>query len=144
ILKVVEIFGMMNITRVPRCPEYMKGVINLRGKIIPVIDLRLKFGLEEKAHDRKTCIVVINLDVEGEDLAVGMIVDTVVEVRDFDSASIAAAPKYGNSIDTNFIIGMGKHTNGQVTILIDIDRLFEPSESEMLKPAAANQAVAES
>lgn len=134
ILKVIEIFGMTNITRVPRCPEYVKGVLNLRGKIIPVIDLRLKFGLEEKEHDRKTCIIVVSVSIGDEDLALGMIVDTVVEVRDFSEAMVAPAPNYGMALETEFIIGMGKQEDGKVTILIDIDQIFDSSDTTLLTP----------
>lgn len=128
ILKVQEIIGVMNITRVPRSPEVVKGVINLRGKIIPVIDLRLKFGMEEKAHDGKTCIIVVGLDVAGSKLPVGIVVDTVLEVTNFGAAEIEAAPDYGINVDTKFIIGMGQSRDSQVAILIDIDKALNAEE----------------
>ena len=132
ILKIVEIFGVVNITHVPQSPDYVKGVINLRGKIIPVVDLRLKFGLEEKEYDEKTCIIVGNITSEGQEFPIGMIVDTVLEVRDFNSASLAPAPKYGSSLDTSFIVGIGKLADGEVSILVDIDEVFGLKEKELM------------
>lgn len=132
ILKVIEIIGVMNITRVPKSPEFVKGVINLRGKIIPVMDLRLRFGLDSRAYDEKTCIIVVHIKAEQNTIAIGMIVDTVLEVRDFDEKMIAATPEYGASLDTSFIRGMGKFANGQVTILLDIDLVLAKDESELL------------
>lgn len=128
ILDVYEIFGMKPITRVPRAPQYIKGVINLRGRIIPIVDLRTKFGLPEIAHTEKTCIVVVNVAVNNTSVVVGMIVDTVLEVRDFNVESLAVAPDYGCGINTKFVIGMGKHADGNVTILIDINKIFESNE----------------
>ncbi len=128
IQKVVEIFGVRNITRVPRCPNYVKGVINLRGRIIPVIDLRLKFELQEKEYDSRTCIIVLNSEIKGNSMTLGIIVDTVLEVQDFNQQSIAAAPNYGVSVKDNFIIGMGKLEAGEVVILLDIDKAFNSDE----------------
>jgi len=128
ILKVQEIIGVMNITRVPRSPDVVKGVINLRGKIIPVIDLRLKFGMPEKPHDGKTCIIVVGLEIEGSKLPVGIVVDTVLEVTNFGPTDIEAAPDYGVNVDTKFIIGMGQSRDSQVAILIDIDKALNAAE----------------
>ncbi|MCB0318660.1 MAG: purine-binding chemotaxis protein CheW [Bdellovibrionales bacterium] len=132
ILNVIEIFGMVNITSVPRSPDFMKGVINLRGKIIPVLDLRLKFGLNEKSYDEKTCIIVVNITIGDQEVPMGIIVDTVLEVRDFNESMLAPAPDYGVSLDTNFIIGMGKFSNGDVTILIDINKIFNNADEKTL------------
>ena len=119
ILKVREIIGVMDITAVPRTPGYIKGVINLRGKVIPVIDLRLKFGLTEAAHTEETCIIVV--DVGGVEM--GIIVDEVSEVQDILESDIEDSPSFGVSINTDFILGMGK-CNGQVTILLDISNVL--------------------
>jgi len=123
ILKVREIISVMEITEVPQVPTYIKGVINLRGKVIPVIDLRLKFGMEEKEHTRETCIIVVNV----KDLLLGIVVDTVAEVLDIASSDIDPSPAFGSSVDTNSILGMGK-INDKVIILLDIDKVLSVSE----------------
>lgn len=134
ILRVVEIFGMCEITRVPRCPDHVRGVINLRGKIIPVVDLRLKFGLQEKEYDSRTCIIVLNTISAGADVTVGIIVDTVLEVRDFQGDQIAPPPNYGAEMNTNFIVGMGRCEGNEVAILLDIDKVFAQKDSVSLHP----------
>ncbi len=118
ILKVREIIGVMNITTVPQMPPEMKGVINLRGKVIPVIDLRLKFGLEEIAHTEQTCIIVVDVGRE-----VGIIVDTVSEVLDINNQNIAPAPSMSDDLDTSSILGMGK-VGDAVKILLDINNVL--------------------
>jgi purine-binding chemotaxis protein CheW len=119
ILKVREIIGLMSITGVPRTPEYVKGVINLRGKVIPVIDLRLKFHMPEIDHTEETCIIVV--DVGG--LEVGIIVDRVSEVLDIVADDIEDPPSLGTEVNTEFILGMGK-ANGRVTMLLDIHHVL--------------------
>lgn len=123
ILKVREINGLMDITAVPRMPDYMKGVINLRGKIIPVIDLRLKFGLEEIPHSEQTCIIVVEVGKE-----IGIIVDAVSEVQDIRGDNIEPPLVMGASVDTSFILGMGK-IGDAVKILLDIDKMLSDEES---------------
>lgn len=127
ILKVREIIGMMEITAVPRTPEFVKGVINLRGKVIPVIDLRLKFGMEEAEYTEETCTIVA--DVGG--VEIGIIVDKVSEVMDIADSDIDETPSFGGSVDTDFILGMGK-AEDRVTILLDISKVFTSSEYNML------------
>ncbi len=119
ILKVREIIGIMSITSVPQTPEFVKGVINLRGKVIPVVDLRLKFGLEEIDQTEETCIIVVNVG----NIEMGVVVDKVSEVLDIDGEEIEAAPEFGADVETGFILGMGK-AGGQVTILLDIDQVL--------------------
>ncbi len=119
ILKVREIFGMMEVTAVPQTPGYIKGVINLRGKVIPVVDLRLKFCMNEKAYDEATCIIVV--DVAG--VEIGIIVDRVLEVLDIEGEEIDDPPSFGTNVDTDFILGMGK-SETTVTILLDITRVL--------------------
>ncbi|MBP9838072.1 MAG: purine-binding chemotaxis protein CheW [Proteobacteria bacterium] len=121
ILKVQELIGMMHITQVPQCQNYIKGVINLRGKIIPVVDLRLKFNLPETKYDERTCIIVVECMIKGKKTSIGAVVDTVLEVMNFDEKNIEYAPDYGTKLDTNFVIGMGRSPNNDVLILIDID-----------------------
>jgi len=134
ILKVQEIIGMQTITKIPRTPAYVKGVINLRGKVIPVIDLRLKFGMEEQEFTRETCIIVVQVTRNDTSLVMGIIVDEVSEVLDISGDQIEAAPTLGTSVDTHFIMGMAK-TESAVKILLDIDRVLSMEEI-----AALNQA----
>jgi len=124
ILKVREINGLMEITAVPRMPLYMKGVINLRGKVIPVMDLRLKFGLEEIKHTEETCIIVVDVGKE-----VGIIVDTVSEVLDIAGENVEPPPAMGGAVDTSFILGMGK-VGDAVKILLDINKVLTAEELE--------------
>jgi purine-binding chemotaxis protein CheW len=123
ILKVREIISMSEITSVPKTPEYVKGVINLRGKVIPVIDLRLKFTMEEIPYTDETCIIVV--DVNGVEM--GIIVDHVSEVLDIAAGDIEDAPEFGASVDIDFILGMGK-AEGRVTILLDISKVISAGE----------------
>ncbi|MDI6874876.1 MAG: chemotaxis protein CheW [Actinomycetota bacterium] len=119
ILKVKEIIGLMEITKVPRMPDFVRGVINLRGRIIPVVDLRRKFGMPEQEDTRETCIVVVDLD--GTNM--GVVVDRVSEVLDLVSEDIEETPEFGASVDTEFITGMGKSGN-RVIMLLDIGKVL--------------------
>lgn len=127
ILKVQEIIGVIGITKVPRCPDFLKGVLNLRGRIIPIIDLRLSFHLAPKSYDEKTCIIVVNISKENQPVTVGVIVDTVLEVIDFREEEIEYAPNYGSQIEADFICGMGRR-NDSLNILLDIEKILSPSE----------------
>lgn len=133
ILKVLEIMGMIHITRVPRCPSFMKGVINLRGKIIPVIDLRMKFGMPPAEYNERTCTVIVNVSLGDTTHPLGMVVDTVHEVVEFKSSNIEPPPDFGSSVDTNFILGIGKRQNdSQVVILVDINKVLSEWSGETL------------
>ena len=123
ILKVREIFGYMEITAIPQTPPYVKGVINLRGKVIPVIDLRTKFGMEEAEITEHTCIIVVEISNGDKKFQTGIIIDCVSEVLDIASKDIEDAPQFGSSVDTNFILGMGK-VGESVKILLDIDKVL--------------------
>ncbi|HBA84759.1 MAG TPA: chemotaxis protein CheW [Verrucomicrobia bacterium] len=127
ILKVQEIIKMMDITRVPRTPEFVRGVINLRGKVIPVIDLRLKFGMDSLANTEKTCIIVVQVARRETTLTMGIIVDEVSEVLDITHEEIEPAPSFGSDLDTQFILGMAK-TKGSVKILLDINKVLASEE----------------
>jgi purine-binding chemotaxis protein CheW len=127
ITKVKEIIGVMDITHIPRTPPFIKGVINLRGKVIPIIDLRLKFGMEELAHTRETVFIVV--EVGGA--LVGIVVDTVREVLNIHEAEIEPPPQFGSRLNTEFILGMGK-VQGKVKILLDIDRALTAEEASLL------------
>ena len=131
IIKVREIIGIMDITTVPQTPEYMKGVINLRGKVIPIIDLRLKFSMQEEEHTKETCVVV----VEVNHLQIGIIVDSVSEVQNINGSEIEDSPELGQGIDTNFIMGMGK-VKEKIIILLDIEKVLSSEELEMVEQVA--------
>lgn len=129
ILKVQEIIGMQEITGIPRTPDFVKGVINLRGKVIPVVDLRLKFGMPEAEISRKTCIIVVQITQETEKVIMGIVVDEVSEVLEIGGQEIEPAPAFGTQVDTNFILGMAK-TENAVKILLDLDRVLTRQELE--------------
>ena len=140
ILKVREIMGWVNVTPVPKSPPSVRGVINLRGKIIPVIDLRRKFGMEQVPNTDRTCIIVVDVDFKGQSADVGILVDCVSEVLSIASEDIGPPPTFGCVMDTNFILGMAKST-GAVTILLAIENVLSESE---LDPSAAPNANADS
>jgi purine-binding chemotaxis protein CheW len=123
ILKVKEIIGLMMITPVPRTPSHVKGVINLRGKVIPVLDLRLRFGMDAIDYTERTCIIVVEIIGEGSPLPMGIVVDSVSEVLNIKEADIEDTPTFGVKLDTDFILGMAK-TESDVKILLDIDRVL--------------------
>lgn len=120
ILKVREIIGYIDVTAVPQTPHYVKGVINLRGQVIPVVDLRAKFGMETTEVTEQTCIIVVEITEGQRTCSTGIIVDRVQEVLDIGAAAIEEAPQFGTSVNTDFILGMGK-VGDSVKILLDID-----------------------
>jgi len=127
VLKVREIMGLQDITTVPQVPSYVKGVINLRGKVIPVVDLRLKFGLPPEEYTARTCIVVVRTRQAGEDIMIGMIVDGVVEVLTLMASDIEDTPDFGTGVQTPYLLGMAK-IKGKVKILLDIDQVLCSAE----------------
>jgi purine-binding chemotaxis protein CheW len=131
ILKVREIIGYMDITAVPRTPPYVKGVINLRGQVIAVLDLRSKFAMETAQKTEETCIIVVEIRHGGRKLSTGIVVDHVSEVLDIPGESIEDAPSFGAAVDTDFILGMGK-IGESVKILLDIDRVLGDEEIEAI------------
>ncbi len=131
ILKVKEIIGMMAITSVPRTPDFVKGVINLRGKVIPVIDLRLKFGMPSIDYTDRTCIIVVEIDSDDMTIQIGIVVDAVSEVLNIKEEEIENAPSFGTSLNTDYILGMAKIDKG-VKILLDIDRVLSAKEIQLL------------
>ncbi len=131
ILKVREIVKIMDITSVPQMPTYVKGVVNLRGMVIPVIDLRLQFGLPEAEYTDETCIIVVN--VGGTEM--GVVVDTVQEVLDITDDQIEPPPSVGSQVDTKFILGMGK-IGERVKILLDIDCILGTEQMEEIEALA--------
>ncbi|MEM5789717.1 MAG: chemotaxis protein CheW [Syntrophobacteraceae bacterium] len=135
ILKIKEIIGMMRITPVPQTPEYVKGVINLRGKVIPVIDLRARFGMEKIDYTERTCIVVVEIGSASARLHIGVVVDSVSEVLNIKGSDIEDTPAFGATLDTGYILGMAK-AGGTVKILLDIDRVLSTDELGMLSQVA--------
>ena len=135
ILRVKEIIGMMPVTPVPRTPDFVKGVINLRGKVIPVMDLRLKFAMESVAYTERTCIVVVEVSGAQNTISMGMVVDSVSEVLNIKAGEIEDTPSFGARMDTSYILGLAKSGQG-VKILLDIDRVMKTDELAALQMAA--------
>lgn len=129
ILRVTTIIGLMDITSIPDTPHYIRGVINLRGKVIPVMDMRGRFGLEEAEDTNKTCVIVVEAKRDMETVQVGILVDSVSEVLDISSDRIEDAPPFGNGHATDYILGMAK-VNDDVKILLDIDRVLGDAEMD--------------
>ncbi|MDR0550208.1 MAG: chemotaxis protein CheW [Deltaproteobacteria bacterium] len=127
ILKVREIIGMLPVTPVPQTPGFLKGVINLRGQVIPVVDLRLKFGLPEEEYTERTSIIVVEVKGLTNNIPIGIVVDTVSEVINIQAHEIEPAPAFGSTIDMNFILGMTKTSDG-VKILLNIDLVLSAEE----------------
>ncbi len=127
-LSVREIIGIIDITSVPQTPHYVKGVVNLRGKVIPVIDLRLRFALPEVEYNDETCIVV----VEVRDVLMGIIIDTVLEVLDIRGEDVDPPPSFGTKLNTDYILGMGK-VGDKVKILLDINKVLTSDELVMVE-----------
>ena len=135
ILKIKEIIGMMPITPVPQAGDYIKGVINLRGKVIPVVDLRLRFDVEAAEFTDRTCIVVVEIEGKAGTILMGLVVDSVSEVLNIKGADIEDTPLLGTQVDTTYILGMAK-TEGGVKILLDIDQVVNSEEVPSLESAA--------
>lgn len=123
VLKVREIMGVQEITAVPHTPAHTKGVINLRGKVIPVVDLRLKFGMPELAYTQRTCIIVTEIVGENANILIGAVVDGVSEVLNLSAADIEDTPDFGGDVKTSALLGMAK-VKGKVKILLDIDAVM--------------------
>ncbi len=135
ILKVQEIIGVMPITPIPRMKAFTKGVINLRGRIIPIIDLRLKLSMEEAPHTEETCFIVVKVN----DLQMGVVVDKVSEVLDITSENVADTPAMGEDVNTDYILGIGKAA-GKVKLLLNIDKVLSEKEVLDLKNAQSRTA----
>lgn len=131
ILKVKEIIGMMEYTPVPKTPKFVRGLINLRGKIIPILDLRIKFGFEEKAYDKITCIIVVEFENGGKKKQIGIIVDTVSEVLNIQKNEVETPKDYGVETEGEFLLGIGKLKN-KVVMLMDVDRVVSVEELSLI------------
>ena len=132
VLQVREILDLIPVTRVPQMPEYMLGVINLRGSVVPVVDLRRKFGLPAAEATRESCIVVLEVELGGERGVVGALTDAVSEVLDLPAEAIEPPPRLGTKLKAEFIRGMGKKDE-QFLIILDIDRIFSSEELSLLQ-----------
>lgn len=135
ILKVHQIIQMQEVTRVPKTPVYVRGVINLRGRVIPVIDLRLKFGMQSQEDTEKTCIIVAQIEMEGHSITMGTIIDEVREVLEITAEDIEETPSFGDSVDTQFIMGMAK-LGERVKMLLDMDKVLSAHELHSLSKLA--------
>ncbi|MBI4775185.1 MAG: purine-binding chemotaxis protein CheW [Deltaproteobacteria bacterium] len=131
ILKIKEIIGMIEVTSVPRTPAFVKGVINLRGKVIPVIDLRLRFGLESADYTERTCIIVVEISGTSGTVLFGVVVDSVSEVLNIRGENIEETPLFSGNADMDYILGMAK-IEGGVKLLLDIDRVLSSNEMDMI------------
>ncbi|MBM9614923.1 chemotaxis protein CheW [Desulfobulbus rhabdoformis] len=134
--QVREVLDFTNITKVPRTPEYMRGVINLRGSVVPVVDLHLKFGLEQTEKTVNTCIIIVEINMDGEITVLGALADSVQEVVELEPEQIEPAPKIGTKLNTEFIKGMGKRDE-EFIILLDIDKVFSNEELMQVHRAEA-------
>jgi purine-binding chemotaxis protein CheW len=136
VLKVREIIKIMDITTVPQVPEYVKGVVNLRGKVIPVVDLRLKFGFPPQAYTERTCIIVVEVMLQAAGrISMGIIVDHVLEVLNVAAEEIEQTPEFGEAVETDYMKGIAK-VRGRVKILLDLDRVLGV-DGTIVMPSAA-------
>jgi len=134
VTKAQEVLDFTTVTRVPQTPKYMRGVINLRGSVVPVVDMRIKFGMDESAQTRDTCIIVMEVSVDGERAVIGAVADAVLEVLDLDEEQVEPPPRIGTKLNTEFIKGMGNR-NGDFLIMLDIDRVFSSDEIALISGA---------
>ncbi len=130
--EVLNILEMTKITSIPKAPKYLKGVINLRGLVLPIVDARLKFNMDEQEYTTNTCIIVMDLDVKGELMHVGFIVDQVLEVLELDDSQVEPAPSLGTNYKAEFITGMAKIGDGFV-MLLNMEKIFSLDELNLLK-----------
>ncbi len=140
--KAREVLDFSEVTNVPQMPDYMLGVINLRGSVVPVINLRRKFGMAEVEQTIDTCIIVIEVEIDGDVIVIGAMVDAVQEVLDLTAAQIEPPPRLGTKLNTEFIKGMG-NINDQFLIILDIDRVFTAEELAAIE-GHENETVIES
>ena len=139
ISKVREVLDFTTVTKVPRTPDFMRGVINLRGSVVPVVDLRLKFGMSATEKTVNTCVIIVEVAVDGETTVLGALADSVQEVIDLAQGQIEPAPKIGTKLNTDFIKGMGKQDE-RFIIILDIDKVFSVDELSLVQAAHADAA----
>lgn len=136
IAKVREVLDYTSITRVPRTPEFMRGVINLRGSVVPVVDMRLKFGMTKTEQTVNTCIIIVEINLDGDMTVLGALADSVQEVIDLGAGQIEPAPRIGTRLRTEFIRGMGKQDD-RFVIILDIDKIFSTDELSLVQDAGS-------
>ncbi len=134
ISKVREVLDFKTVTKVPQVPEFMRGVINLRGSVVPVVDMRLKFGMPATEKTVDTCIVIVEIELDGDITVIGALADSVQEVLDLEPDQIEPAPKIGTRLNTEFIRGMGKRGE-EFIIILDINKVFSVDELALVKDA---------
>jgi purine-binding chemotaxis protein CheW len=139
ISKVREVLDFTTVTRVPKTPDFMRGIINLRGSVVPVVDLRLKFGMSETEKTVNTCIIIVETTLEGEKIMIGALADSVQEVFDLDADQIEPPPKIGTKLNIDFIKGMGKR-DGEFVIILSIDEVFSAEEIALVTQAGSKAA----
>ena len=127
--KVREVLDVTTLTKIPRMPDYLSGVINLRGSVVPVMDLGQKLGMGNIGHTKNTCIMIVELEVEGSMVEMGVLTDAVQMVLDLQDDAIEAVPRMGTNLNTEFIKGMGRHADDKFLIILDIDKVLA-SEGE--------------
>ncbi len=142
ISKVREVLDFTAITKVPQTPDFMRGVINLRGSVVPVVDTKLKFGMPATEQKVNTCIVIMEVTLDEETLVLGALADSVQEVFELDPAHIEPAPKIGTQLKTDFIKGMGKRDDNFI-IILNIDRIFSTEELSLVQEAGSELPAAE-
>jgi purine-binding chemotaxis protein CheW len=140
ISKVREVLDFTVVTKVPRTPEFMRGVINLRGNVVPVVDIRLKFGMTKTEKTVNTCIIIVEISLDGDTTILGALADAVQEVLDLEPGQIEPAPKIGTRLRTDFIKGMGKRDD-QFIIILDIDKVFSADELSLVQDTRESGAV---
>ena len=143
ISQVREVLEFHSVTKVPQTPEMMRGVINLRGSVVPVIDLRAKFGMERTERTVNTCVIIVEITLDSETTLIGALADSVQEVMDLDSEHIEPAPKIGTHLNTEVIKGMGKRDE-EFIIILDIEKIFTLDELAMVQNATSDEPVVES
>jgi purine-binding chemotaxis protein CheW len=134
ILKVQEIIGLLPVTKVPHTPDYVRGVINLRGKVIPVVELRAKFVMDAAEDTAMTCIIVVQITSASGKVTIGVIVDSVAEVLSITAGEIESAPSFGGTVGTEFILGIAK-AGPEVILLLDVDRVLSWGELNVVREA---------
>jgi purine-binding chemotaxis protein CheW len=134
VAEVREILDFTTVTKVPRTPDYMRGVINLRGSVVPVMDLRLKFGMPATEQTVNSCIIVVEMNMDHDQVVIGVLADAVQEVIDLEPEQIEPAPRIGTKLNMEFILGMGKY-NGNFMMILDIDKIFQGSDLSVSQAA---------
>lgn len=136
IAKVKEVLDFTDVTKVPQTPDFMRGVINLRGGVVPVVDLKLKFGMGQTQSLVNTCVIITEVELNGEKIVVGALADSVQEVFDLSPEDVEPAPRIGTHLNTDFLKGMGKK-NDEFILIIDIDKVFSHEEIETVAKAGS-------